>query len=105
MGREKNIDSKTSSQTTLIVGQAPFSDHVVKEKSITDALNIQPIRFRTFLRNTVYDCMRDRGWKETDSETEWDFYWADVHWVHDAFDHIYLHENQRINHFRNHYEV
>ncbi|KAI8915116.1 tubulin-tyrosine ligase family-domain-containing protein [Entophlyctis helioformis] len=49
--------------------------------------------------------MRDRGWKETDSELDWDFFWADVHWVHETFDHVYLQEYQRINHFRNHYEL
>nr|KAJ3422312.1 putative tubulin polyglutamylase ttll9 [Polyrhizophydium stewartii] len=65
----------------------------------------QIIRFKTGLRNTVWDCMRDRGWKETDSELDWDFFWADVHWVHETFDHVYLHEHQRINHFRNHYEL
>ncbi|KAJ3191707.1 hypothetical protein HK101_007479, partial [Irineochytrium annulatum] len=36
---------------------------------------------------------------------DWDFFWADVHWVHETFDHIYLQEHQRINHFRNHYEL
>ncbi|KAJ8326449.1 hypothetical protein BDV3_005970 [Batrachochytrium dendrobatidis] len=66
---------------------------------------LQVIRFKTGLRNTVWDTMRDRGWKETDSELDWDFFWADVHWVHETFDHIYLHENQKINHFRNHYEL
>ncbi|TPX66709.1 hypothetical protein SpCBS45565_g04318 [Spizellomyces sp. 'palustris'] len=65
----------------------------------------QPIRFRTGSRNTVYDVMRDRGWKETDGDMDWDFFWADVHWVHETFDHVYLQEHQRINHFRNHYEL
>ncbi|KAI8906783.1 tubulin-tyrosine ligase family-domain-containing protein [Gorgonomyces haynaldii] len=63
------------------------------------------IRFKTGLKNTVWDVMRDRGWKETDTEMDWDFFWADVHWVHETFDHVYLHEHQRINHFRNHYEL
>lgn len=40
-----------------------------------------------------------------ESELDWDFFWADVHWIHDTFDHVYLQEHQRINHFRNHYEV
>ncbi|KAJ3399242.1 putative tubulin polyglutamylase ttll9 [Chytriomyces hyalinus] len=63
------------------------------------------IRFKTHLRNTVLDVFKDRGWKETDSDTDWDFHWADVHWVHEMFDHMYLGEGQRINHFRNHYEL
>ena len=49
--------------------------------------------------------MKDRGWKETDSEQDWDVFWADVHWVHENFDRVYLQEYQKINHFRNHYEV
>ena len=64
-----------------------------------------PIRFKTNLRNTVLHVMKDRGWKETESETEWDFYWADIHWVFNEYDKFYMHENQRINHFRNHYEL
>ncbi|KAJ1509251.1 putative tubulin polyglutamylase ttll9, partial [Coelomomyces lativittatus] len=62
------------------------------------------IRFRTSLRNTVCDVMIDRGWKETDSETEWDFFWCDIHWLHEFYDGLYLREDQRINHFKNHYE-
>jgi len=39
------------------------------------------------------------------SESEWDVYWADIHWIHENFDHVYLNDHQKINHFRNHYEV
>ncbi|CUG88456.1 tubulin tyrosine ligase, putative [Bodo saltans] len=63
------------------------------------------IRFRTSLRNTVLDVMRSRGWKETDHETEWDFFWSDVGWVREVLDHQRLEDHQRINHFRNHYEL
>ena len=63
------------------------------------------IRFRTSLHNTVCDVMRARNWVETDSETDWDFNWADTGWVHENFDHMYMSEGQRINHFRNHYEL
>lgn len=63
------------------------------------------IRFRTSLRNTVLDVMRSRGWKETDAETDWDFHWADVGWIREVLDHVRLEEHQRINHFRNHYEL
>lgn len=64
-----------------------------------------PIRFRTSLRNTVLDVMRSRGWKETDSDLDWDFHWADVGWIRDCLDHVRLDEQQRVNHFRNHYEL
>lgn len=64
-----------------------------------------PIRFRSFLRNTVLDVMRSRGWIETDSETDWDYYWADVSWIRENYDGLRLDDHQRLNHFRNHYEL
>ncbi|KAF0852603.1 tubulin tyrosine ligase [Andalucia godoyi] len=63
------------------------------------------IRFKTFLYNTVYDAMRSRGWKETEHETDWDVGWMDVGWMREQFDHIHLQEHQKVNHFRNHYEL
>ena len=41
----------------------------------------------------------------TRSEGEWDFYWCDVSWLRENFDHTYMDEHVRISHFRNHYEV
>lgn len=64
-----------------------------------------PIRFRSFLRNTVLDVMRCRGWIETDSEVEWDYYWADVSWIRENYDGLRLDDHQHLNHFRNHYEL
>ncbi|KPI84729.1 putative tubulin tyrosine ligase protein [Leptomonas seymouri] len=64
-----------------------------------------PIRFRCFLRNTILDVMRCRGWIETDSETDWDYYWADVSWIRENYDGLRLDDNQHLNHFRNHYEL
>lgn len=39
------------------------------------------------------------------SDGEWDFNWCDVGWLRENFDHSYMEEHVRINHFRNHYEV
>jgi tubulin polyglutamylase TTLL9 len=64
-----------------------------------------PIRFRATLRNTILDVCRSRGWKETDSESDWDFFWSDVGWVREVMDHVRLEEHQRVNHYRNHYEL
>ncbi|GFH16025.1 uncharacterized protein HaLaN_12369 [Haematococcus lacustris] len=37
-----------------------------------------PIRWRSSLRNTIYDVLSSKkDWVETESETEWDFFWAD----------------------------
>ncbi|XP_074067950.1 putative tubulin polyglutamylase TTLL9 isoform X1 [Macrotis lagotis] len=43
--------------------------------------------------------------KARDREGEWDFYWCDVSWLRENFDHIYMDEHVRISHFRNHYEL
>ncbi|KAJ3324857.1 putative tubulin polyglutamylase ttll9, partial [Gonapodya sp. JEL0774] len=74
-------------------------------KKETDRGQAKPVRFRTALRNTVVGVMRDRGWEEVSENEDWDFFWADVHWVHDQYDHTHLRDYQRINHFRNHYEL
>ncbi|KAJ8614494.1 hypothetical protein CTAYLR_000754 [Chrysophaeum taylorii] len=59
------------------------------------------IKFRTSFSNTIYDVLVGRGWKETDSETEWDVHWAEREWVYEVFDTMHLEPHQRINHFRN----
>jgi hypothetical protein len=45
------------------------------------------------------------GWGEACSELEWDFFWSDVGWMYEFFDHIHLADHQRFNHFRNYYEL
>ncbi|XP_060040450.1 probable tubulin polyglutamylase TTLL9 isoform X2 [Erinaceus europaeus] len=56
--------------------------------------------------NTLMDVLRHRpGWVEVKDEGEWDFYWCDVSWVRENFDHTYMDEHVRISHFRNHYEL
>jgi len=49
--------------------------------------------------------LKNRGWKETDSELDWDIMWADRDWITTVMDYVHLAPNQRVNHFRNHYEV
>ncbi|XP_055963871.1 probable tubulin polyglutamylase TTLL9 [Sorex fumeus] len=64
------------------------------------------IRFKATLVNTLMDVLRRRpGWVEAKDEGEWDFYWCDVSWLRENFDHTYMEEHVRINHFRNHYEL
>lgn len=36
-----------------------------------------PIRFKTTFTNTIYEVMKMRGWRETNSDTDWDFIWAE----------------------------
>ncbi|XP_053901801.1 probable tubulin polyglutamylase TTLL9 isoform X1 [Malaclemys terrapin pileata] len=64
------------------------------------------IRFKCALTNTILDILRQRpGWVEVKEEGEWDFYWCDVCWLRENFDHTYMDEHVRICHFRNHYEL
>lgn len=63
------------------------------------------IKFKCSFHNTVYDVLKARGFRETDAELDWDIFWCDKEWIHDVFDHIHLQAHQRVNHFRNHYEL
>ncbi|CAH2299727.1 probable tubulin polyglutamylase TTLL9 isoform X1 [Pelobates cultripes] len=64
------------------------------------------VRYKCALTNTIADVLRQRpGWVEVKEDGEWDFYWCDVSWLRENFDHIYLEEHVRICHFRNHYEL
>lgn len=64
------------------------------------------IRFRCALQNTVLDVLQARsGWHEVLSDGEWDFFWCDREWLKDNYSGLYLHENQKMLHFRNHYEL
>ncbi|POM61714.1 hypothetical protein PHPALM_29236 [Phytophthora palmivora] len=62
------------------------------------------MRFKTTFRNTIYDTLLRRGWKET-TENDWDFYWADREYIYDLLDTVHLENSQRVNHFRNGREV
>jgi len=74
--------------------------------SVRALCRIPLVLFRTGFRNTIYDVLKSKyGWKETDSDTDWDFIWADVGWIRDYYDHVHLDDHQRVNHFRNHYEL
>ncbi len=63
------------------------------------------IRFRSFLHNTIHDVFKGRGYKETDSETEWEIFWCDKPWIRLVYDKVHLDAAQKVNHFRNFYEV
>ena len=60
----------------------------------------------------MLEALKRRGWKETEqyliidcSETDWDIIWAEKEWIHEVLDKIHLQPHQKVNHFRNHYEV
>ena len=65
------------------------------------------VRFRCTFHNTIYDVFRARGWQETESDhpADWDVAWIDTGWLRENFDSLHLADHQRINHFRNHFEL
>lgn len=63
-----------------------------------------PLKFKTNFRNTIYDTLLRRGWKET-NDNDWDFYWADREFVYELLDTTHLESGQRVNHYRNGREV
>ncbi|XP_025114784.1 probable tubulin polyglutamylase TTLL9 isoform X3 [Pomacea canaliculata] len=66
----------------------------------------QVIRFKCTLQNTILDVLKARpGWKEASGDLDWDFYWFEVSYWKELFDHTYLEEHVRVNHFRNHCEL
>lgn len=62
------------------------------------------LRFKTNFRNTIYDTLLRRGWKET-NDNDWDFYWYDREYVYELLDTVHLEPGQRVNHYRNGREV
>eukprot|EP00232_Nephroselmis_pyriformis_P002460 CAMPEP_0182908730 /NCGR_PEP_ID=MMETSP0034_2-20130328/35368_1 /TAXON_ID=156128 /ORGANISM="Nephroselmis pyriformis, Strain CCMP717" /LENGTH=377 /DNA_ID=CAMNT_0025044927 /DNA_START=138 /DNA_END=1268 /DNA_ORIENTATION=+ len=72
--------------------------------------NGRNVRFGTTVHNSISErVMKHRGWKETDTELEWDFFYADVGWIHENMRYgnegLRLSEHQRVNHFPNHIEL
>ncbi|CAK73860.1 unnamed protein product (macronuclear) [Paramecium tetraurelia] len=62
------------------------------------------IKYKTSFRNCILEAFKRRNWKETDGD-DWDIMWAEKEWIHEVMDHIHLQPHQKINHFRNHYEL
>ncbi|XP_077192171.1 putative tubulin polyglutamylase TTLL9 isoform X2 [Paroedura picta] len=90
MAKNKNVNHK-----------APYGSQKLKEREGRAC-----IRFKCALTNTILDVLRQRpGWVEVKEEGEWDFYWCDMRWLQENFDHTYMDEHVRISHFRNHYEL
>jgi tubulin polyglutamylase TTLL9 len=68
-------------------------------------MKLRQIRFRCPLRNTILDVLKRKGYRETESETDWDIFWAPRPWIRGVYDKVRLDSHQRVNHFRNYYEL
>ena len=105
--RDNNVQTTSTARHDIT---APFPSRIHRSNKSstggTGGIGERTIRFKCSLSNTIYDVLRSRGWQEVkEGDGEWDFYWCDVGWMREHFDHCYLEEHQRINHFRNHYEL
>jgi len=65
----------------------------------------RPIRYKTNFRNIILKVFKDLEWKACEDDMDWDIIWADREWMRDCFDVVHLHPHQRVNHFRNGYEI
>ncbi|KAK3921684.1 putative tubulin polyglutamylase TTLL9 [Frankliniella fusca] len=64
------------------------------------------VRFRCDFCPTMKDVLRDRGWEEVEGDDElWNLFWCEVSQLRATLDHRRLDSNQRVPHFRNHYEL
>lgn len=51
------------------------------------------------------DVLRAKGYEETTSETEWDIGWMPRDWIRGVYCKVHLDSHQRVNHYRNFYEI
>ncbi|CAK93295.1 unnamed protein product (macronuclear) [Paramecium tetraurelia] len=78
-----------------------FRKYIKKENYGNHYTNI---KYKTSFRNCILEAFKRRNWRETDGD-DWDIMWAEKEWIHEVMDHIHLQPHQKINHFRNHYEL
>ncbi|GKT20875.1 Probable tubulin polyglutamylase TTLL9 [Aduncisulcus paluster] len=72
---------------------------------MSDKKSKKVVKFRSHFANTIRDVMKSYpGWVET-LGSDWDFIWSGVEWIREHFDSVRFLPHQRVNHFRNHYEI
>ena len=62
------------------------------------------VKFKTSFRNCILDSFKKRGWREVEGE-DWDILWLERDCIYEILNNFHLQAHQRINHFRNHYEL
>eukprot|EP00434_Breviolum_minutum_P008838 symbB.v1.2.007793.t1/scaffold484.1/size197819/11 len=77
-----------------------FSNEVMSEQlrklvgSKRDPAPWKEIKFRCSFHNTIYDVLKARGFRETENDLDWDLFWCDKEWIHEAMDHTHLQAHQ-----------
>lgn len=97
---KRSSSSSSAASSSVSSSSAPSSS----SSSLSSPPSV-PIRFKTLFRNTILDVFRSKGWTETHSETEWDIFWTNKEWVRTILEKVHLDAHQRVNHFRNFYEL
>ncbi|EGR26940.1 tubulin tyrosine ligase, putative [Ichthyophthirius multifiliis] len=62
------------------------------------------IKFKTTFKNCILEALKKRQWRESDGN-EWDIIWAEKEWIIDQMDYTQIGYQQKVNHYRNHYEL
>ncbi|EGR30323.1 tubulin-tyrosine ligase family protein, putative [Ichthyophthirius multifiliis] len=62
------------------------------------------IKYKTTFKNCILEAMKRRQWRESDGD-DWDINWTEKEWVVDIMDQQHISISQRVNHYRNHYEL
>jgi len=79
-----------------------FRKYIKKEHYPT---HYSGIKFKTsFKNNCIYDALKRKGYKEVDGD-DWDLLWEERDVIGQVLHHQHLQPNQRVNHYRNHYEL
>ena len=102
---QKDDKDETTKKKTPINRNCSFDYKDPHKRTKNSSKNGPVIRFKTSFRNTVYDVMKKRGWKFTESDLDWDIHWAEREWMFEFFDHVHLENWQRVCHYRNDREL
>ena len=102
---QKDDKDETTKKKTPINRNCSFDYKDPHKRTKNNSKNGPVIRFKTSFRNTVYDVMKKRGWKFTESDLDWDIHWAEREWMFEYFDHVHLENWQRVCHYRNDREL
>lgn len=72
-------------------------------------VNPSQIKFKSSLKNTIYEALKRRGWKETENDSDFDFYWSEKNFfsteTQQQNNYHALAPHQKVNHFPNNYEL
>jgi len=62
------------------------------------------VKFKTSFKNCIPDAFKKRGYREVEGE-DWDILWVERDAIYEVLNHFHLQPHQRINHYRNHFEL